>query len=160
MVEIRKAKFADIPEFRRMMFKALDASHYNGVAHIDKDAFRRGASEMIQNQTDTPGTSMTMVAEDGAGGLCAVFSGVVQPLYQCMTMKVASNLIWYAEPGASGRAGLGVLDAFMAWADQDGQPVLHRYGISDAIINHHAIGALLVRRRGFRLAGGIYERGL
>jgi hypothetical protein len=140
---------------------ALASSKFAGRVDIDRVALRRVAVDLISRQTETPQCNgRVVVADTGAGGLSAVFVGFVQPLYACLNVSVAADLIWFAEPGSGARASLGVLDAFIEWADSADHPVIHRYAITDAITNPDAIGALLTRRHGFRLVGGLYEKGL
>ena len=159
--EIRAARFSDIPEIRRLMDLALASSKFAGRVHIDRNALRRVAMDLISGQTEAPQCNgRVIVAEKSGGGLSALFVGFVQPLYACLDVSVASDLIWFAEPGSGARASLGVLDAFIDWADSADHPVLHRYAITDAITNPDAIGALLTRRHGFGLVGGLYEKGL
>ena len=158
VTEIRAALFADIPEITRLCASALEQSHYAGQFGMDVGALKRVAMECIGQHSEKPGSGRIVVADNGEG-LEAIFVGFVRPLYECLSGLIASNILWYAEPGASARSAMGVLDHFIEWADRADHPVLHRYVISDAIINHNAAGALLVRNRGFRVAGGIYEKG-
>lgn len=157
--EIRSAKFADIPEITRLCGLALDQSHYRTRFGMDEAALKRVTLECIGQHSDKPGSGLIAVADNGEQ-LEALFVGFVRPLYECLSALIASNMIWFAQPGASARSAMGVLDHFIEWADRSDHPVIHRYGVSDAIINHNAVGALLVRNRGFRLAGGIYEKGI
>ncbi|UWQ30267.1 hypothetical protein [Leisingera sp. M523] len=159
MVTIRAARFADIPEITRLCRLALEKSHYCPRFGLDKDALKRVALECIGQHSNKPGSGRIVVADNG-DQLEALFVGFVRPLYECLSALIASNLIWYAQPGASARSAMGVLDHFTEWADRADYPVLHRYGVSDAITNHNAVGALLTRNRGFRLAGGFYEKGI
>ena len=159
MVTIREARFADIPEIIRLCGLALKESRYSPRFGMDKAALKRVALECIAQHSDKPGAGRVVVADNGEQ-LEAIFVGFVRPLYECLSALIASNLIWYAQPGCSARSAMGVLDHFTEWADRADYPVLHRYGVSDAITNHNAVGALLVRNRGFRLAGGFYEKGI
>lgn len=158
VVTIRAARFSDIPEITRLCGLALEQSHYSPRLGLDKSALKRVALECIAQHSDKPGSGRVVVADNG-DHLEAIFAGFVRPLYECLSALIASNLIWYAQPGASARSAMGVLDHFTKWADRADYPVLHRYGVSDAIVNHNAVGALLIRKRGFQLAGSFYEKG-
>lgn len=159
--EIRAARMTDIPAIRALAQKAYFASSFADKVNLDLEALNKVLISVIGQQSEKPGKGLVVVGEDETGKIRAIFAGLVSPLYECLTALMATNVIWYAEKGCSAHLSLGVFDHFMEWVEQSSQPVLHRYVISDAIVpNHHAVGALLVRKRGFRVAGGLYEKGI
>lgn len=161
MAGVRPARFADIPQIRKLAAEAYSDSRFAGTVPFDRDILTKTLVSIIGRNAPEPGTSLVVVGTDEAGEVRSVFAGVVAPLYECLGALMASNIIWYASKGCSPRLSMGVFDYFMEWVEQSPNPVLHRYVMSDGIIsNHHAIGALLVRKRGFRLAGGLYEKGI
>lgn len=160
-MEVRAARLQDIPEIRRLAAEAYSQSRYASSIGMDLDVLTKVLISFISLQTDTPGSGIVVVGLDDKDAICALFGGVVASLYHCLGALMASNVIWYAKSGCHPDLSLGVLDYFVEWVEQSRHPILHRYVITDGIIdNHHAIGALLVRKRGFRLAGGVYEKGI
>ncbi|GAB5434806.1 MAG: hypothetical protein EpisKO_41760 [Epibacterium sp.] len=158
---VRPARLQDIPQIRKLAAEAYAQSRYASGLGMDLDVLTKVLISFITLQADKPGEGLVVVGEDEEGEICSIFAGVVATLYHCLDALMASNAIWYAQRGCHPDLSLGVLDYFVDWVEQSEHPVLHRYVITDGIIdNHHAIGALLVRKRGFRLAGGVYEKGI
>ena len=158
---VRPAKFEDIPSIRRLLRQAHAESRFGESVLLSPEVLTKALISGISTQQDRPGKGLVVVAEDDHGEICAIFAGAVSALYECLDALMATSIIWYARPGCSPRLSMGVFDYFVRWVEGSEHPILHRYIISDAIQkNHHAIGALLVRKRGFRLAGGLYEKGI
>lgn len=155
---IRKAEFRDIPALLTLGEEVFNQSPWSNGFILDKDQFKKVAIEVIGHQIADKPPSMIFLSESEEG-IEAMMVGFVRPLYECLTLNVASNMIWYSSPSANGRAATNVLRAFMEWADNTHGPVLHRYCITGSVVNHHAVGALLTRFLGFTEAGGIYEKG-
>lgn len=153
---IRAAKFADIPEIVRLAKEALSRSKYADIANLEPVMVKDAAFYCIANHAPRPGGALAVVADTG-DHLEGMFIGVVRPFYECLDIKVASNLIWYSSPSASANAGLGMERYFRRWANLAEGRVLIRYGLNDAINGPMRIGRIL-ERQGFAHVGNMYEK--
>lgn len=153
---IRPAKFADIPEVVRLAHELVEMSRYGDVAVLDVAETKKVAMSCISQQTDTPGSGMTLVSDTGEG-LNGMFVGIVRPFYEVCDIYMASNLIWHVSPGADARIAARLLKAFEKWASKADRKVIFRVGLSDAITDPVRAGKIL-QRCGLRLSGAVYEK--
>lgn len=156
-VKIRAAKFGDIPEIVRLATEAAGRSSYKDRAFVDPATVKRLAMECIGNHKAAPGPALIVVADNGTC-LEGMLVGVVRPLYECMTIRMATNLIWYASENAHSASAVRLLRAFVKWVNRAQGPIICRFGISDAIGDPKRIGKLM-EREGFRCNGAIFEKG-
>lgn len=157
MIKIRAAKFGDIPEIVRLAKEAANRSHYKGRAVVDPQTVKRLAMECIGQHKSEPGGALIVVADNGTC-LEGMLVGIVRPLYECMTIQMATNLVWYASENAHPASAVRLLRTFMKWANRAPGPIICRFGISDAIGDPQRIGKLM-EREGFRCNGAIFEKG-
>ncbi len=157
-ITYRRAAFSDQPRLLEVMEDAQARSCFAG-AQIDYGRAKMMLQHCIgMSGQARPGNSSTFVAE-GGGQIQAFLVGTIAPLYECLNINLATDLIWYARAEADPRAAIGVLRHFHQWAAKCPGTVLIRHGITDAICDHERTG-LALRRAGFRQCGAIYEKEL
>jgi len=151
---IRPARFSDIPQLLHLAQTTLGRSRYD--AQVDAPVFKALALEWINQQQDKPGQGMAFVSDNGTS-IDGVFAGVVRPLYECINVFTAANLLWCVADGAKGNTAVKLLKAFEAWANRADGKVLHRYAVSDAIMNPEQFVPLF-ERMGYRKSALIFEK--
>jgi hypothetical protein len=156
--KIRLARFVDIPEITRLSTLALSASRYSGFASIQPDQIKRAAVQWIglQGDPDRLPRGMVVVCETGQR-LEGMLVGVLTPLYDGLDVALATDLIWFAQPGAHATSAARMLKAFHKWAGKYPGHVVFRHGVTDAIKDPESTGKML-ERAGFRRSGFIYEK--
>lgn len=153
MIEIRPARFADIPSLVRLAEEALAASRYAGFANLQTADVKATAAEAISRSSE--GHAILFVADNG-DRIEGCFLGTITPLYSTDVL-VASNVFFYASASARKTTALRLLRTFMAWAEQVDGKLIYRFGMSDAVCNLEKLGRMM-ESAGFRLCGGTYER--
>lgn len=156
--KIRPAKFADIQEITRLSASALSSSRYANIATIQPQQIKQAAVRWIglQGEADRLPRGMVVVCDNG---ICleGMLVGVLTPLYDGLDIAVATDLIWYAQPGAHPASGPRMMRAFHKWAAKFPGHIILRHGVTDAIKDPEVTGKML-ERSGFRRAGIIYEK--
>lgn len=156
MVEIRQARFVDIPEMLRLANEARLVSRFSELCDIDIEAFKAVALEVIGQQADKPGCGVVYVADNG-DGLEGMIVGMVRRLYECLTIYVASDLIWYTDDRADTSTALRLARHFHEWASQVDGSIIIRHGITDSIIKPERV-AKAFEGMGFRQSGVFYDK--
>lgn len=156
MVEIRRARFADKPRIKALMEDALSRSSYAGTQIEDRRADPVMSQCIGMSGQARPGNICTFIAEE-QDRIEACLIGTIVPLYECLGINLATDLLWYARSDASARSGIGVLRAFHQWAGDCPGSVIIRHGITDAIADP-ARTAKALERVGFRQSGVIYQK--
>lgn len=149
---IRLMTFGDVGCVGGMMKVAHGASRY-AKYDFDQKAARALLTNAIQR---TPGSQFAAVVAPEDGGPEGFIIGVLQPLYFVIDAVEATDLFWYAKPGAHGATAARLLKEMHKWAADRGAHVI-RQGNTDAVTDTTVSGAFM-RRAGMRQTGAIFEK--
>lgn len=154
---IRAATFSDIPRLFELMQEMHQRSRYAALSALDEKLTKATFMQSIQRHGGkTSGGTLVMVAEKD-GTVEAFIIGILAPIYEVGVKLQATDYLFYASDKSSPRAAGKLLDSVIAWADENPRVKVQFYGVNDAI-GDFTRAARLFTRRGFRLAGAIYER--
>lgn len=154
--EIRRAGFTDIPELLRLAEAAHQQSWYSEISGLDAAALKQVLMHFISEQIGGATPSLVAVA-DREGRSEGLIVATCRPIYEVLTARVVTDLIWYVEPGGHGATGPRLLRTMHKWADTLPNVAIVRQSTSDAIANPERTGRLL-KALGMRQAGAVYER--
>lgn len=141
MSEIRPAKFGDIPELCALMLRVHPTTKY---AQFSINMDRKAKPLLMESiRSGNHCLYVSVVGEKITGFLM----GMIDDLYHILNVKYATDLFFYVSPG-DGRGGIGLLDAFIAWAWSIPAVVCIRLGITDIISNDYSRVAKLYERKG------------
>lgn len=156
--KIRRAKFADIPALLDLMETAHAESHIAALGPINGPVAKKVLQGVIARHGEaTDGGTFVVVADNG---ICieGAFIGLLQRFYFVTDILEATDLFWYARPGAHPLTGARMLRAWMKWlGDLNVAPMVIRQADSTAIPRTARAGRLLTRH-GMREIGTIYGK--
>lgn len=158
MPTIRPARFGDIPALVRLIGTALDASAYAEIARLDEAALKGVLAHFIQCQHGAEMPALVAVADTG-DRLEGVIVATCRPIYEVLSARCVSDLIWFAAPGAHARTGIRLLRAMHRWAEGLPNVAMIRQQTSSAISDPALTGRIL-EKAGMRRVGAAYERKL
>jgi hypothetical protein len=155
---IRGGKFTDIPGLLDLIGTAHAESslaHLGGVNVPVAKKVLQGV--MAKHGQATDGGTLVVVADNGVM-IEGAFIGLLQRHYFVTDILEATDLFWYARPGAHPRTGHRLLRAWLKWVrDLNVAPVVIRQADSTAIPRTARAGRLLARH-GMREIGTIYGK--
>lgn len=156
---IRQARFVDVQAMAAMMQEAHARSIYRDLDEIDAPAMKRLFVSAVQ-QHGKPGEGGTcaFVAEPG-GQVEGFIVGVLQRVYHVGKRLSASDLFFLTRPDADPRSAVGLLGAFLDWAEGNPKVVEIQMGATSALGDWRHAGRLY-ERRGLEQCGGIYRRSI
>jgi hypothetical protein len=108
-----------------------------GAAFVAQTGYRAHMGVSVDAWTDliaqliTRDDAFVAVSED-AQGVTGMIGGVVLA-HPVMGVRTASELFWWVNPTARGRAGLRLLQAFEAWARAQGAAVVQMIAPTEAV---------------------------
>lgn len=150
---IRAGRFGDIPQMIGLAREALRRSKYADIANLQDGQARAVIAEAIGAAPH--GRSIVLVSErhDAVEGFLV---GHAAPLY-CTDVLVAYDQFFYVAPSGSAAAALGLLRAFIRWAESSPDKMVIRMTMNDAITD---LGQLdkMMQATGFNMTGLVYER--
>ncbi len=137
MPDIREAGYDDLPTL--LAWGEAFLSFHPLMADLPKDMASIEAA--LRNLIDNPDACLLMHNHGMIGG-------VVVPIWACPSQRIASELFWWAEED-----GVALLDAFEAWAGEQGAEMIQMlkiHGVRDV--------APLYQRRGYAPMESVYMR--
>ncbi len=155
---IRRAKFADIPAVLDLMEAAHAESTLAGLGAINLPVAKKVLQNVLaKHGAVEDGGTFAAVADNG---VCieGAFIGLLQRYYFVTDILEATDLFWYARPGAHPRTGARLLRAWMQHVSRlNVAPVVIRQADSTVIPRTARAGRLLARQ-GMREIGTIYGK--
>lgn len=148
---IRVAAFGDIPELISVVASAHESSNYAMISELDRDALKKVLMHYINDPS-----SRVFVAESESG-LTGVLVATCRPLYEVLSVRAVTDLIWFVQPGARADTGPKLMRAMHEWAERLPNVALVRQQTSNAIADPTRTCRLL-QRVGMRQVGAVYER--
>lgn len=143
---IRAAHYQDIPAILSLGLEAWQESRFSEAGTIDEQS----AKGVLYGLISGAGGNVAVLVSQNVDG---VIIGGVTPLYEVTDVPVLTHHLWYVAPGARPGLAMALLDALHEWAG----PVLKRHLVHDAIVDPEK-SRKLFERRGYRLAGYLYEK--
>lgn len=155
--KIRAAKFADLPRLYGLICEGHARTPYARLCGVHEKICKQTLMGLVQRHNGGQkgaGGGFVAVAALEDGQLEGVIVGLLQPFYLVCDRLEATDLFWYARPGAHALTGARLLRAWLKWV-----PVgaIIRQGNTDATGSAEVSGRIL-ERAGFRQVGKIYER--
>ena len=155
---IRRAKFADIPALLDLMETAHRESDFAALGPISTGVAKKVLQGVLAKHGEaTDGGTFVIVADNG---VCieGAFIGLLQRFYFVTDILEATDLFWYARPGADPKTGARLLKAWLKWVkDLNVAPMVIRQADSTAVPRTARAGRLLARH-GMREIGTIYGK--
>lgn len=145
---IRTARNQDIKQIVALGQMAWGESRFSEASGVDVPL-----SKGILLNTIAGDTTAAIVSEEN-GILDGVILGNVSNMYEVTDLPVVTHHLWYVTPGARPGTAMKLLDALHDWA---GPSTLKRHLVHDAIVDPEK-SRKLFERRGYRLAGYLYEK--
>lgn len=143
---IRPAHYQDIPAILSLGLRAWQESRFSEAGQIDEAK----AKGILYGAISGAGARTAVLVSNDVDG---IIIGAITPLYEVSNIEVVTHHLWYAAPGAKPGLAMELLDALHEWAG----PVLKRHLVHDAIVDPEK-SRKLFERRGYRLAGYLYEK--
>ena len=152
--KIRRASFGDIPAIYRLIVESHQRSTYSERCQVDEKLAKATLFTSIQrNGMTTVGGTFVAVAE-ADGEIEGAIVAILQPLYLVLDAIEASDVFWYARPGAHALTAARLLRAMHKWVPEG---AFIRQG-NTAATGSEIVSGLLLERAGMRRVGGIYEK--
>lgn len=151
---IRPAKFGDINALVELMKEGHARSKYAGRDEVDvKEAKALLMASIQRHGLKREGGTCVFVTDQVDGFMM----GMVDRVYHVGTKLVAQDLFYYAREGVKPQDAVGLLGAYLDWAESIPNVIEIRNGVTDIIGDVERVEALY-RRRGFTRCGVIMER--
>lgn len=156
--KVRRAKFADIPALVDLFESAHAESQFGHLGPVNGDVAKTVLRGVLAKHGEaTDGGTFAVVADNGIFVEGALI-GLLQRYYFVTDILEATDLFWYARPGAHPRTGARLLAAWTQYLDKlNVAPMVIRQADSTAIPRTARAGRLLARK-GMREIGTIYGK--
>jgi len=145
---IRTARNQDIKAIVVLGQIALAESRFSEICGVDVPLAKGILLSAIASDT-----TAAIVSEEN-GIIDGVILGNVSNMYEVTDLPVVTHHLWYVTPGARPGTAMKLLDALHDWAGPDN---LKRHLVHDMIVDPEK-SRKLFERRGYRLAGYLYEK--
>jgi len=142
---IREALFQDIPKIIALGKQAVGESRISEICSVDEPLAKAVLMSAIS------GPSSAVFVDTNVSG---VIVGNIAPMYEVTDLNVVTHHLWYVAPGARPGTAMKLLDALHDWA---GPTAIKRHLVHDMIVDPEK-SRKLFERRGYRLAGYLYEK--
>lgn len=151
---IRPAKFGDIPRLVDLVREMHARSVYADLT-LDVKETKATLVQAIQRH----GKATCVFVADAGGGVEGFIVGLTDRIHGIAVERYATDWLFYASPLAGARAAVGLLDAFLGWAETAPGVVMVRLGVSGDVLGDDwpRVGRLY-ERRGLRQDGAMYTR--
>ena len=152
----RPAKFTDIPALLDLMTVAHFASSYAGKCRIDTAHAEKVLRSCIGNQGTEPREGQTLVYVAESDGLVVgAIIGILQRVYLVTDVLEATDLFWFARPGADPSVGPKLMRYLHKWASKIEHVIEIVQANRDTISDPDRTGKL-IERTGARMVGHVY----
>lgn len=151
---IRPAKFGDIPSIFDMIVEGHSRSKYAGRDAVDAKECKSLLMGAIQRHgLKREGGTCVLVTERVDGFIM----GILDRVYHVGTKLTAQDMFFYARATSFPQDRVGLLDAYIRWADSVPNVIEIRNGITDILGDVEKV-ELIYQRMGFRRCGVMVER--
>ena len=141
MSTVRKATTNDIAALSAMGEKFLAYSEYGSIAPVAGADLGRGIARFVEG-------GFAYVAEID-GKVVGALLGIMSPVWFAPEIRYAIEIAWWVnEEARGGRAAFRLLNAFEAWARDNGARAVV---LSDLVINGETPVGKIVERLGYRM---------
>ncbi len=155
---IRDGRFGDGPRIADMLAGLHARSRYADVCKMDPRLARSLVMQSIQRHGGTgAGATCVFVSEDATGTAQGFLIGVLQPLYLLGDRLEAQDVFFHCSAAADPADAARLVEAFTGWAECNPDVAAIKLSATD-VVDPTARVEKLFRRKGYRLAGVIYER--
>lgn len=155
---IRRGKFADIPALLDLMESAHRESAFADLGPINMPVAKKVLQGVLAKHGDTVDGGTFVVVADNGVFIEGAFIGLLQRYYFVTDILEATDLFWYARPGADPKTGARLLRSWLKYVKAlNVAPMVIRQADSTAIPRTARAGRLL-QRAGMRELGTIYGK--
>lgn len=138
---VRPARAEEVNDLVLMGLRFFSQSPYASITSFDADSARSSIDLMMDR-------GVVLVADHSGsvvGGIC----GALAPLWFNQSVLVATEIAWWVDQGRRGGvAGVRLLQAFEAWAAEQGAAFV---SLSDLVVHDHSTIGPLVQKLGYTL---------
>lgn len=154
---IRPARFADIPRLWALIEEMFLKSIYVGYDEPDMKVAKGLLMQAIQRhgQKGAGGTNCMVFEHDGQ--VEGFMFSVLDRVYHIGNLLTATDFYTYATDRAPARAGIALVDDFLAWCEGNPKVVEICLGATNAVGDYNRT-ALLFKRKGLSQTGVMYGK--